>query len=175
MQTQTLQQTAEAGPSELAAGQDADLYRHILFILTPTEFSGEWVPTLDTACDWMDHARRDAPEGIDPVSLAKTCFDESLMAFKGLRVVTDGEPRSVWTKPVHRQISRKCRELNPEKFRRQPRKITQIISTYDGDDIDYYLHALCNDGTVWTKRHNYQWRLESSIPQDAVPPAVTAQ
>lgn len=173
MPIQTPQQTTEASPSELASQQDAALYRHILFILTPS--TKAWVPTFDTACDWMEHARRDAPDGFDAVSLAKTCFDESFMALEGLRTVTDGEPRDVWTKFVHRQISRKCRELNPEKFRQKPRKITQIISTYDGDDIDYYLHALCNDGTVWTKRHNHQWRLESPIPQDTVPTAVTAQ
>ncbi|WP_395495138.1 hypothetical protein [Acetobacter sp. KSO5] len=174
MQTQTSQQTAEAGPSELAAQQDADLYRHILFILTPTEFSGEWVPTLDTACDWMDHARRDAPEGIDPVSLAKTCFDESLMAFKGLRVVTDGEPRSVWTKPVHRQISRKCRELNPEKFRRRPRKVVQISSHYDTDTMDYCIHALCSDGEICTLMPGKGWVIEQPIPHDTSIP-VTAQ
>lgn len=163
MQTQTPQQTTKAGPSELAARQDADLYRYILFILIPSS-SSAWVPTLDTACDWMDHARRDAPEGVDPASLAKTCFDEIFMALKGLHPVTDGEPRDVWTKLVHRQISRKCRELNPEKFRNRPRKIVQMAATsFDGTDIFY---ALVNDGTVWQFSDNLGWTKIPPIPQD---------
>ncbi|WP_395495593.1 hypothetical protein [Acetobacter sp. KSO5] len=174
MQTQTPQQTAEAGPSELAAQQDADLYRHILFILVPTS-SSAWVPTLDTSCDWMEHARRDAPVGVDPVSLAKTCFDESFMALTGLQPVTDGEPRDVWTKFVHRQISRKCRELNPEKFRRKPRKITKISAAHNKDYSPPYLYALCDDGTVWMKEPRCNWKIEASIPQDESHLTVTAQ
>ncbi|GAN68307.1 hypothetical protein [Acetobacter orleanensis] len=175
MQAQTPQQTAEAGPSELAAQQDADLYRHILFILVPSS-SSAWVPTLDTSCDWMEHARRDAPVGVDPVSLAKTCFDESFMALTGLKPVTDGEPRDIWTKFVHRQISRKCRELNPEKFRNKPRKIVQIATHYDPDMMNYRLHALCSDGTIYalSPEPHQQWLIELPIPQGNVQ-QVTAQ
>ncbi|KXV68144.1 hypothetical protein AD951_12535 [Acetobacter malorum] len=173
MQTQIPQQTTEAAPSELAARQDADLYRYILFILIPSSPSA-WVPTLDTACDWMDHARRDAPEGVDPASLAKTCFDEIFMALKGLQPVTDGEPRDVWTKLVHKQISRKCRELNPEKFRRRPRKVVQISSHYDTDTMDYCIHALCSDGEICTLMPGKGWVIEQPIPHDTSIP-VTAQ
>jgi len=62
-------------------------------------------------------------------------------------------------------------DLKPSPEPRVPeRRIIQISSVAESDKYPPYLHALCNDGTLWRLRRTDGWTIEPQVPQYEIVP-----
>lgn len=117
------------------------------------------------AKNWLNYTNTHKPHQDSAVAIVTKAFDQVVSAY-GPAICGTGFYDDIMDDFVMLEIENYLRQTNPEAFLPM-RKIVQIASTYESANMEYYLHALCNDGTVWTKQILGQWQPEVPIPQEA--------
>lgn len=101
-------------------GEFSHKFREEIDLTSALQNSGISNATLEMAALWLEHARRDAPEGTD---CSEIVLRSALACLATARSVTSLNV-TFWSadelvKPVHREISRRIRAISPMLNRRE--------------------------------------------------------